>query len=51
MLDAVITYLWEHPLMLFAILFFLYNKWKASQPCALSPSPHRQSPLHRAGDT
>ena len=30
--QSVIEYLQSHPMLVFAIIFFLYNKWKASQP-------------------
>ena len=32
MLDAIITFAQNNPLLIFAILFFLYNRWKGSQP-------------------
>ena len=32
MLDYIIDFVQRNPLLVFAILFFLYNKWKSSQP-------------------
>ena len=32
MLDQIISFVQTNPLLVFAVLFFLYNKWKGSQP-------------------
>lgn len=32
MLDAILNFVQTNPLLVFAILFFVYNKWKSSQP-------------------
>jgi hypothetical protein len=32
MLDAIVNFVQTNPLLVFAILFFIYNKWKSSQP-------------------
>ena len=32
MLDAIVSFVQSNPVLVFAVLFFLYNKWKSSQP-------------------
>ena len=32
MIDAIIGFVQRNPFLVFAVLFFLYNKWKSSQP-------------------
>ena len=32
LISQVIAFLQSHPVLVFAVLFMLYNKWKASQP-------------------